>query len=40
INKIEEQNEAETYHIEEGEQDDDLLFYNSWTDIVSDKNPA
>ncbi|CAG8580245.1 29519_t:CDS:1, partial [Racocetra persica] len=40
IDEIEEQDEAKTYHTEEGDQDDDPLFYNSWTDVVSDKNPA
>ncbi|CAG8816644.1 24805_t:CDS:1, partial [Racocetra persica] len=32
--------EAETYHTEEKDQDDDLLFYNPWTDIVTNNNPA
>ncbi|CAG8730109.1 6836_t:CDS:1, partial [Racocetra persica] len=40
IDEIEKQDEAETYHTEEGDQDDDLLFYNPWTDVVSDNNPA
>ncbi|CAG8837316.1 11633_t:CDS:1, partial [Racocetra persica] len=40
IDKIKEQDEAEIYYTEEGDQDDDPLFYNSWTDVVSDKNPA
>ncbi|CAG8813297.1 16729_t:CDS:1, partial [Racocetra persica] len=40
INEIEKQDEAEIYHTEEGDQDDDLLFYNPWTDIVSDNNLA
>ncbi|CAG8641402.1 29332_t:CDS:2, partial [Racocetra persica] len=40
INEIEEQDEAETYYTEEGDQDDNPLFYNPWTDVVTDNNSA
>ncbi|CAG8710319.1 3852_t:CDS:1, partial [Racocetra persica] len=30
----------QTYYIEERDKDNNLLFYNPWTDVVTDKNPA
>ncbi|CAG8664023.1 29964_t:CDS:1, partial [Racocetra persica] len=40
IDEIKEQDEAKTYYTKEGDQDDDPLFYNPWTDVFSNNNPA